>query len=95
MKNKKGREVIEMSTLTGYKLGKLVNVALEGEGLKTIPTTQIYRYFAQGLIPTVTVDGQRVVNEDDATAWITKYVARRVAKASAAVVVEVAEPVSA
>jgi hypothetical protein len=77
-----------METLTGYKLGVKVNKVLEEKGLATIPSTQIYRYFSQGLIPTTVVEGKTLVTEADAEAWIAKYVARRLEKAAKAAVVE-------
>lgn len=68
--------------MTGFELAKKVNFVLRNEDLKEIPPQQIYRYFDQKLIRFELVDGKKRVSEEDANAWIQKYVAKRIAKAN-------------
>lgn len=76
-----GNEVVEVTsnqTYTGYQLHKRVAKVLEEEGLKTIPPQMIYNYMNNKLIPWfVDPRGQKKIKEEDATKWITKYVAKR------------------
>ena len=66
--------------MTGYKLAKLVNARLRGEGLKEIPPQMVYQYISKGYIPSAEVNGQNLVDETVAEEWIDAYVERRIAR---------------
>ena len=64
--------------MTGYKVAKRVNAELRTRGLKEIPPQMVYQYIAKGYIPSHVVNGQSLVTEPEADAWIQGYVNRRV-----------------
>jgi hypothetical protein len=66
-----------MTTLTGYKVAKLANAALTEKGFAPIKPQMVYNYINNNLIPSVDVNGQKLVPADAATAWVAKFVARR------------------
>jgi hypothetical protein len=68
--------------MTGYKMTKMVNQVLQDNGLKTIPAQMVYQYISKGWIPSQDVNGQKLVTEQDAQEWTTRYVTRRLEKVS-------------
>ena len=66
--------------LTGYALATAVNVVLTRHNLKNIPAQMIYRYIKDGRIPSVVVGGQKLVRTEDAKAWTSEYVQKRLGR---------------
>ncbi len=70
----------EQTTLTGYAMTKLVNLALDEAGFKEIPPQMVYSYIQKGYIPSIVVGTQKRVTETDVEIWIENHVAKKVAK---------------
>jgi hypothetical protein len=70
------------NTLTGYGVSKVANKLLKAKHLKEIPSQQVYTYIKNGLIKTVTVEGQTRVTETEAHSWAAKFVANRERRAA-------------
>jgi len=74
------------NTHTPYGVSKMANTRLVAEGLPKIPSQMAYSYVSNKLIPHVIVNGQKRVRDEDARAWIEKYISnlkRRAAEAAA------------
>jgi len=74
------------NTHTPYGVSKMANKRLVAEGLPKIPSQMLYSYVTNKLIPHVVVGDQKRVTDEDARAWIDKYVSnlkRRAAEAAA------------
>jgi 3-methyladenine DNA glycosylase Tag len=81
-------ENTETKNLTAYQVAKAANKALEARQLKAIPPQMVYTYVRKGYIKSAVVNGQNMVSLQDAEAWITKYVASKLEKASEATAAE-------
>jgi hypothetical protein len=80
-----------MKTVTGYKAAAMLNAKLASLGLPaTVPPQMLYNYIRDGRIPSVVVDGQRVLTRRQALAWIRKHVKGSQARAAEARAAEVA-----
>jgi hypothetical protein len=69
----------KVELLTPYAVSKLVNTELETLGLPPVKPQMVYNYVRNNLIPA----SNNRITKSDAEAWVTKYVARKLAKASA------------
>lgn len=65
--------------MTGYKMSVLVNDELKERGLKEIPPQMIYNYISKGYIKSELVDGKRVVTDEAAAEWCSKYIDKKLA----------------
>jgi hypothetical protein len=67
--------------ITCYRLAQVVNAVLEQEGLETIEPQQIYQMKGKSF-KTETVGTQELVRNDEAAAFVKKYVEGRKNKLS-------------
>ena len=60
------------STITSYKIAKIVNGVFEVHGIdKRIPPQMCYNYASKGMINKV--KGQKQFTKEDVSEWVTKY----------------------
>lgn len=72
-----------MNTYTCYKAAKyVVNPVLKEKGYKEIPPQMLYNYTKKGFIPTVTVQGQNLIEEGALHEWLNKYITKKEVLAS-------------
>lgn len=72
--------------VTGYAASKVVNAVLTEAGLPTIPPQMVYNYttarLRAGKAPLIPCDEAGRIDTADLEAWVTRYVAKKVAKAT-------------
>jgi hypothetical protein len=72
--------------VTGYAAAKIVNAVLTEAGLPAIPPQMVYNYttarLRAGKAPLIACDAEGRIDTEALEAWVTKYVAKKVANAT-------------